>query len=134
MMKSKQAAAAVLLVATTLGSWAAGEGATPTTWEKVKTYTHEQKKEAVAEGKKLIAASDKKLAELSEQVKTSTGQAKAEHEKNMQELKAKKKAAEVQLEKMGKATSNVWDATKEGFSNAGKELQVAYDKAAAVKK
>ncbi len=131
MIKFNRMAAVGLLVTASLGSWAAGEATTPGTWEKVKTFTHQQKNEAVAEGKKLIAATDKKITELSTQAKASTGQVKVEHEKNMAELKAKKKEAEVQLDKLGKATSNVWDATKEGFTNAGKDLHAAYEKAAA---
>ncbi len=120
----KRAAAVVLLVATSVGSWAA-QSAEPSHWEKVKAFTHEQKKEAVAEGKKLIAATDKKITELGKQAKSSTGDVKAGHEKNMAELKAKKKEAQVHLEKLEKASSKAWDATKEGFSNAYKELQQA---------
>jgi Spy/CpxP family protein refolding chaperone len=130
-IKFNRVAAVALLVATSLGSWAADEAPTPSAWEKVKAYTHQQKNEAMAEGKKLIAATDQQIAELSKQAKSSTGEVKAEHEKNMKELKAKKKAAQIQLDKMGKATSNVWDATKEGFTNAGKDLHAAYEKAAA---
>lgn len=91
----------------------------------------QQKNEAVAEGKKLIAATDRQITELSKQAKISTGEVKAEHEKNMKDLEARKKAAAAQLDKMGKATSNAWDATKEGFTNAGKDLHAAYEKAAA---
>jgi len=131
MIKFNRVAAVALLVTTSLASWAAGEANTPSTWEQFKAYTHQQKNEAVAEGKKLMAASDKKLAEMSQQAKNSTVEAKAEHEKNMRELQAKKKEAQEQLDKMGKATSNAWDATKEGFSNAYKDLHAAYEKAAA---
>lgn len=47
---------------------------------------------------------------------------------------AKKAAAQAELDKMGKATSNVWDATKEGFTKAGKDLHAAYEKAEAAVK
>lgn len=135
MIMFNRAAAIALLLATSLGSWAAGENATPNAWwEKVKAYTHEQKNEAVAEGKKVIAATDKKIAELSQQAKSASGQAKVEHEKNMQDLKAKKKEAQVHLEKLEKSSSKAWDATKEGFSNAYKDLDQAYTKAAAAVK
>ena len=43
--------AALLLAASSLSM-----AAEPTTWEKIKSYAHESKKEAVAEGKKAIAA------------------------------------------------------------------------------
>jgi hypothetical protein len=68
---------------------------------------------------------------MSQQAKNSTAEAKAEHEKNMRGLQAKKKEAQEQLDKMAKATSDAWDATKEGFSNAYKDLHVAYEKATA---
>jgi len=131
MIKFNRFAAVALLLATSLGSWAAGEAAAPGPWEKFKTFTHQQKNEAVAEGKKLIAATDKKMAEMSKQAKGATGDVKVAHEKNMKELKAKKKEAEVQLGKMGKSASGAWDATKEGFSNAYKDLHESYEKAAA---
>jgi hypothetical protein len=131
MLKFNRIAAAALLVATSLSVFAAGEAPTPTAWDKVKTFTHEQKEAAVTEGKKLIAATDKQIAEMSKQAKNSTAETKAAHEKNIQELQAKKKEAQAQLEKMGKATSNAWDATKEGFTKAGKDLHAAYEKAAA---
>ena len=127
MIKFNRVAAVALLLATSAGCWAA-EAAAPGTWEKVKAFTHEQKKDAVAEGKKLIAATDKKIAELGKQAKNSTGDVKASHEKNMKELQAKKKEAQVHLDKLEKASSKAWDATKEGFSNAYKELQQASSK------
>lgn len=130
-MKLNRVAAVALLVATSLGSWAAGEAPTASAWEKVKTYTHQQKNEAVAEGKKLIAATDREIGELTRQTKSSTSEALAEHEKNMKELKAKKREAQVHLNKMTKASGNAWEATKDGFANAGKELQAAYEKATA---
>lgn len=131
MIKFNRIAAVALLVTTSLASWATGEAPTPGAWEKVKTFTHQQKNDAVAEGKKLMAATDKQIASMSKQVKASTGEVKAEHEKNMKELIAKKAEAQAQLDKMGKATGDVWDATKEGFSKAGKDLHAAYEKAAA---
>ena len=134
MIKFNRMAAVALLVTSSLSSWATGPAPTPTAWDKVKTFTHEQKEAAVTEGKKLIAATDKQIAEMSKQAKNSTAETKAAHEKNMQELQAKKKEAQAQLQKLGTATGNAWDATKEGFSNAGKDLHAAYEKAAASSK
>jgi RNA polymerase sigma-70 factor (ECF subfamily) len=131
MLNLNRIAAVALLAATSLASWAADEAASPSAWEKFKAFTHQQKNEAVAEARKLIAATDKQIAELSQQARNSTGELKAEHEKNMVELKAKKKAAEAELAKLGQASSGVWEATKEGFSKASRELQAAYEKAAA---
>jgi hypothetical protein len=129
-IKFKSIAIAALLVGTSLASWATGPAPAPSNWEQFKAFTHKQKNEAVAEGKKLIAATDKKIDELSKQAKASTGETKAAHEKNMKELVAKKKEAQAQLDKMGKATSDAWDAAKESFTKAGKDLHAAHDKAA----
>jgi hypothetical protein len=134
MFKLKRMAAVALLVTTSFASLAAGETPTASAWDQFKAFTHQQKNEAVAEGKKLIAATDKQIAVLSKEIKNSTGEAKVAHEKNMLELKAKKKEAQAQLNKMGKSSSDAWEATKEGFSNAGKDLHAAYEKAAAAVK
>jgi formate-dependent nitrite reductase cytochrome c552 subunit len=107
---------------------------TESTWDNVKDYSHKEKNKAVAAGKQLIADTDKKIDELSKQAKNSSAETKAAHEANMKELQQKKKAAQVELDKLGKATGDVWDATKTGFSDAGKALGAAYDKAAAAVK
>ncbi len=105
--------------------------AEPTAWDKIKSFAHESKSEAVAEGKRMIAATDQKLAELKQEVAKSTGETKKAHEKNMQELQAKRKAAQAELNKMQRSAAKTWDATKEGFANAYKDLSESYDKAKA---
>jgi hypothetical protein len=117
---------AAALCATTLSAIAADE---PSTWDKVKGFTHQQKEQAVAEAKKLIAATDKQIDSLAAQTKQSGADAKAAHQQNMKELQAKKKLAQAELHKLEKASSNAWDATKEGFSNAYQDLKSAYNKA-----
>jgi uncharacterized protein HemX len=103
----------------------------PTAWEKIKTFAHDSKKEAVAEGRKMIAATDKKIEEMKKETAKATGDAKKAHEANMKELQAKRKAAQAELDKMQKSAANTWDATKAGFSNAYKDLHTAYEKARA---
>lgn len=103
--------------------------AEPTTTEKVSSYAHERKNEAVAEGKRLIAEADKKIAEMKKQTQHSTAEAKAAHEANMKELQQKKKEAQAQLAKLQKASSKTWDATKEGFANAYQAMRTSFDKA-----
>lgn len=125
----KALSAAVLLAASTLSM-----AAEPTTWEKVKSFAHERKQDAVAEGKKAIAATDKQIAALKKDVARSTGEAKVAHEKNMKELQAKRKLAQAELGKMQKSASNTWDATKEGFSNAYQDLHQSVEKATAAAK
>jgi hypothetical protein len=101
------------------------------TWDSVKEFSHKEKDKAVKAGKDLIAATDKKIAELSKQAKGATGETKKAHEANMKELQEKKKAAQAELAKLGKASGDAWDATKAGFTDAGKALAASYDKAAA---
>jgi len=117
---------ATLALASTLAS-----AAEPTTWEKIKAFAHDSKKEAVAEGQQMIAATDKKIDALKKEAAKATGDARKAHEANMKELQAKRKAAQAELDKMQKSAANTWDATKEGFSNAYKDLNEAYEKARA---
>ncbi len=101
------------------------------TWDSVKEFSHKEKDKAVKAGKHLIAETDKKIASLSKQAKGATGETKKAHEANMKELQEKKKAAQAELTKLGKASSDAWDATKTGFHDAGQALSASYDKAAA---
>lgn len=101
------------------------------TWDSVKDFSVKEKDKAMKAGKQLIADTDKKIAELGKQAKGATGETKKAHEANMAELKEKKKAAQAELTKLGKASGDAWDATKTGFSDAGKALSASYDKAAA---
>ena len=103
--------------------------AEPTTTEKISSYAHERKAEAVAEGKRLIAEADKKIAEMKTQTQHSSAEAKAAHAANMKELAQKKKEAQAQLAKLQKASSKTWDATKEGFANAYQAMRASFDKA-----
>ena len=103
--------------------------AEPSTTEKISSYAHERKAEAVAEGKRLLAETDKKIAEMKKQAKQSTVEAQAAHEANMKELQQKKKEAQAQLAKLQKASSKTWEATKEGFANAYQAMRASYDKA-----
>jgi hypothetical protein len=110
---------------------AASAATAPTTWDNLKDFSHKEKDRAVAAGKQLIAATDRQIAELGKQAKNATGETKKAHEANMKELQAKKQAAQAELAKLGQASGEAWDATRTGFSDAGKALSAAYDKAAA---
>lgn len=119
-----------LSVAALALSSALSMAAEPTAWEKIKSYAHERKTEAVAEGRQMIAATDRQIAALKKEIARSSGEARKAHEQNMKELQARRKVAQAELNKMQKSAVNTWDATKEGFSNAYKDLSQAYDKAA----
>ena len=131
MLKFKNLAVAVASVMLSLSAMAAGAAADPDAWEKFKTYTHAQKAEAVAQGKKAMAEIDQKIADMQKQVKQAGADTKAANAANMKELQEKKKVVKAELNKLEKSSSNAWDATKEGFSNAFKDLGTAYDKAVA---
>ena len=103
--------------------------AEPTTTEKISSYAHERKAEAVAEAKRLIAEADKKIDELKAQAQQSGAETKAAHEANMKELQQKKKEAQAQLAKLQQASSKTWEATKEGFANAYQAMRASYEKA-----
>jgi hypothetical protein len=113
-------------------SHAAGEKTS--TWEDVKSWTHDKKNDAVAAGKKMIAATDKKIEEMQAQAKKSGTETSEAHKKNMQELQAKKAAAAAQLDKMEKAGATAWTGTRDAFAAAYKDLTESSDKAAAAKK
>jgi hypothetical protein len=113
-----------------LGALAATSfAAEPTTTEKMSSYAHERKAEAVAEGKRLLAESDKKVAEMKKQTQHSSAEAKAAHAANMKELQQKKQEARAQLGKLQRASAKTWDATKEGFANAYQAMRASFDKA-----
>lgn len=118
------------LLAVVLASLAAlSLAAEPSTAEKISSYAHERKTEAVAEGKRLLAETDKKIAEMKKQTQHSTAEAKAAHAANMKELQQKKKEAQAQLAKLQRASAKTWDATKEGFASAYQSMRASFDKA-----
>lgn len=135
----KTAAALSLCLGMTLSAQAANEPAkkaeasakAETTWDSIKDFSHKEKDKAVAAGKKLIAETDKKIDALAKDAKGVTAETKKAHDANMKDLQEKKKAAQAELDKMGKASGEVWDATKTGFQGAGKALHESYEKAAA---
>jgi len=100
-------------------------------WESLKSYTVDKKKEAVATGRKVIRAIDRDLKDLDAAAAKAGGEAKAEMRKDIKALKAKRAEASKKLNAMGKATADAWDATKDGFVDAARDLHEAVKKAAA---
>lgn len=98
-------------------------------WAKVKSFTVETKDAALDSGKQLVRETDTKIKELEGKADKSSGDAKAAYERSIKDLKEKREAAAVKLDEMGKASGSAWDATKQGFSDAYKDLQQSYDKA-----
>ena len=98
-------------------------------WEKVKSYTVEKKNEAMAYGRKLVRDTDREIASLEKKAAKSTGEAKAQFQSDIRELKAKRAAAAKKLDEMGKASSGAWDDAKNGFADAYKDLHDSYNRA-----
>jgi hypothetical protein len=98
-------------------------------WEKVKSYTVEKKNEAMAYGRKLVRETDREIGSLEKKAAKSSGEAKAQFQSDIRELKAKRAAASKKLDEMGKASGAAWDEAKNGFADAYKDLHDSYNKA-----
>ena len=107
------------------------EKKTADAWEALKSYTHAKKNEAMAYGNKLMKETDGQIKYLQAKASTASGEAKAEYNRHIATLKKQQAAASKKLTAMGKATSASWDAAKHGFADAYRDLQHAYQKAAA---
>jgi hypothetical protein len=101
------------------------------TTDKMKSYSVEKKNEAVAYGKKMMSDMDVKIKELEAQMSRDASAAKADTQRGMKEMKEKRAETSKKLDELGKASAQSWDATKQGFSDAYKDLQKSYDKAVA---
>jgi predicted translin family RNA/ssDNA-binding protein len=99
------------------------------TWDNVKSYTVEKKDEAVAYGRKLVRQSDREIKQLERKASKASGEAKAQFQSDVKELKAKRAEASKKLDEMGKASSSAWDEAKNGFADAYQDLQDSYHKA-----
>jgi hypothetical protein len=94
-------------------------------------YTVEKKNDAVTHGKKLMREADTKIKKLEEKASKTSGETKAAYDKEIKELKAKRAQTAKKLDDMGKASASSWDATKQGFADAYKDMHQAYEKAIA---
>jgi hypothetical protein len=100
-------------------------------WEAFKEYSHAKKNEAVAYGKKLMREADAKIRQLEGKASKASGDAKVTYEKAIKDLKAKRAEAGKKLDEMGKASASSWEAVKQGFADAYKDLHQSYEKAIA---
>ena len=101
------------------------------TADKSSGYAYEKKNEAMAHGKKLMSDFDVKMKELEAQISRDASATKADAQRQMKELKAKRAETGKQLDELGHASAQSWDSMKKSFANAYKDLQHSYDKAAA---
>jgi Skp family chaperone for outer membrane proteins len=116
-----------ILALTAAGALAAEPGH----WERFKAYVHAEKEAAVADGKKLLAEMDAKIEELKKQAASSKAETKVAYENSMKELQAKRDAASAQMEKLQKSSTEAWQATRDGFADAYRDLHTSYEKAGA---
>ena len=101
------------------------------TADKSSGYTYEKKNEAMAHGKKLMSDFDVKMKQLVAQISRDASATKADAQRQMKELKAKRAETGKHLDELGHASAQSWDSMKKSFGNAYRDLQQSYDKAAA---
>ena len=101
------------------------------TVDAIKDYAVEKKREAVDYAKKVARKMDAEIKDLESKAAKSTGEAKVKSQQQIAELKKKRAAASKKLSELGKATASSWDAAKQGFIDAYKDLRDSLDKAAA---
>ena len=101
------------------------------TADKSSGYTYEKKNEAMTHGKKLMSDFDVKMKQLEAQISRDASATKADAQRQMKELKAKRAETGKQLDELGHASAQSWDSMKKSFANAYKDLQHSYDRAAA---
>ena len=101
------------------------------TTDKNSSSSAEKKSETVAHGKKLMSDFDVKMKELEGQISRDASATKADAQRQMKELKAKRAETGKKLDELGSASAQSWDGMKKSFANAYKDLQQSFDKTAA---
>jgi len=107
-----------------------GSKQTAETWSTIKAYSVEKKNEAVAYGRQLMKDTDARIAQLEARASKASGEVKAGYEKEARDLKVTRANAAAKLDKMEKDSGSAWNDAKQGFADAYRDLQTAYDKAA----
>jgi len=98
-------------------------------WESFKSYMVDQKHKAVDHGKDLLQKADAEIELLEDKAAKASDDTKAEYQKEIKSLKQKRANAAKKLDELENASADSWDATKEGFVNAYKDLYDAYREA-----
>jgi len=101
---------------------------TSETWNTIKAYSVDKKKEAVAYGRQLMKDTDYKITQLESMASKTSGEAKAKYEKEIRDLKVTRANAAAKLDKMEKEGGSAWNDAKQGFADAYRDLQGAYHK------
>jgi hypothetical protein len=96
------------------------------TWDSVKAYSREKKKEALAYGRQLMRETDIRIAELEIRTQNLSGEAKAKYERELAALKETRANTAARLERIEKEPASVWEDVKAGFADVYRDLQRAY--------
>lgn len=99
-------------------------------WNTIKSYTLDKKSEAVAYGEQLMKDIDSKIGQLEAKASDASGEAKTKYNKEVENLKVVRANTAAKLDKMEKESGSAWNEAKQGFADAYKDLQHAYNKAA----
>jgi superfamily II RNA helicase len=95
--------------------------------ETAKAYTQQQKKEYQEQIEAKIKGYDQNLDELKVKAKGVKGEAKAEFNRQMDELRKKKEAASQKLKEMKSATGRAWEDLKSGTEAAVEDLEKTFN-------
>ena len=99
--------------------------------DAIKGYTVDKKNEAVVYAKKLVSDLDAKIKDLDAQVARDTSAVKADAQRQLKELKATRDKTAKKADELGRASAESWESVKHGFADSYKDLNKAYDEAAA---
>ena len=94
--------------------------------ETAKAYTQQQKKEYQEQIEAKIKGYDQNLDELKVKAKGVKGEAKAEFNRQMDELRKKKEEASQKLKEMQSATGKAWEDLKSGVETALEDLEKTF--------
>ncbi len=98
--------------------------------DAIRDYTVERKDQAVAQARKLSSDLEGRIKQLERKASRATGEAKTAAQKQVDELKDKREQTKKKLAEMKDASGASWDAAKQGFVDAYRDLHQAYERAA----
>lgn len=98
-------------------------------WEAFKSYMADQQHKAVSHGKELLEKTDAEIDKLEDKAARASGETKSRYNEEVKKLRQKRAKAAEKLDDLENATAEGWDATKEGFVNAYRDLYDAYREA-----
>ena len=98
-------------------------------WDAFKAYLSDQKQKAVEHGRELLEKADAEIDKLQDKAAHASGETKSRYNEEVKKLKQKRAKAAEKLDDLGNATADGWEATKEGFVEAYRDLYDAYREA-----